>query len=352
LIGNTLIIKDLCHSYSNNHQEWVLKSINLKVKSGELLGLLGPSGCGKTTLLRLIAGFESPSMGYISYDQNVLSSSRILIPPENRQFGMVFQDYALFPHLNLWKNTVFGVSSSEGIDRAHYLLEILGLSHFLDRYPHQLSGGQKQRLALARALAPGTSFILLDEPFCSLDLQVRLKLRSELPNLLKTCGTGGLLVTHDPEEALAICDKVAVMNDGEIHQCSKPIELINSPKTIFVNEFIVRQNIISLIKDKDIINYLLLNSNLSKEFNNQKYTHFAFSDLSVLVSIDKNGDCQIISKEFLGEYFILKIKVFDKIIRVRSPLNQFSQVGDNCFIKLNRNSNFLLYPGPERIKLT
>ena len=183
-----LIIDDLHHKYNKqNLSNWILNAINLEIETGELLGLLGPSGCGKTTLLRLIAGFEYPSKGKIILNEKEISTTKRIITPEKRNIGMVFQDYALFPHLTVLENVIFGLKNKNDRSRVDYLLNIVGLDSLLSRYPHQLSGGQKQRLAIVRALAPGTNFILLDEPFCSLDMHVKLKLRSELPNILRSC---------------------------------------------------------------------------------------------------------------------------------------------------------------------
>ena len=182
----SLLVDNLYHSYEkNNFNNWILKSINIEIKQGELLGLLGPSGCGKTTLLRLIAGFDHPKRGKIILNNKEISNAKKIVAPEKRNIGMVFQDYALFPHLTAFENAVFGLKDRKDSTKVNYLLNVLGIDNLKNRYPHQLSGGQKQRLAIARALAPGTSFILLDEPFCSLDLNVRLRLRGELPNILK-----------------------------------------------------------------------------------------------------------------------------------------------------------------------
>ena len=248
--NDALIIDDLHHKYDKREcSNWILNAINLKIENGELLGLLGPSGCGKTTLLRLIAGFEYPSRGRISLNDKEISSGKKILSPEKRNIGMVFQDYALFPHLTVLENVIFGLKNKKDRSRVDYLLNVVGLDSFIGRYPHELSGGQKQRLAIARALAPGTNFILLDEPFCSLDMHVKIKFRSELPNILKGCNASGLMVTHDPEEAMSICDKVAVMNEGKIHQIDTPINLLNNPKTLFVSSFILGNNIINLQKD-------------------------------------------------------------------------------------------------------
>ena len=171
-----LIIENLYHKYdSQKISNWILNAINLKIDTGELLGLLGPSGCGKTTLLRLIAGFEYPSKGRITLNNREISNEHKILTPEKREIGMVFQDYALFPHLTVLENAMFGLKDKKNKSRVNFLINIVGLDKYRDRYPHQLSGGQKQRLAIARALAPGTNFILLDEPFCSLDMQVKLK---------------------------------------------------------------------------------------------------------------------------------------------------------------------------------
>jgi len=267
-----LIIDDLHHKYNKqNFSNWILNAINLEIETGELLGLLGPSGCGKTTLLRLIAGFEYPSKGKIILNEKEISSSKRILTPEKRNIGMVFQDYALFPHLTVLENVMFGLKNKNDRSRVDYLLNIVGLDSFLSRYPHELSGGQKQRLAIARALAPGTNFILLDEPFCSLDMHVKLKLRSELPNILRSCNASGLMVTHDPEEAMSICDKVAVMKEGKIHQIDKPINLLENPKTLFVSNFILGNNILNIKKEDNSFLSCLCKINTSNIVANKNF---------------------------------------------------------------------------------
>ena len=269
-----LIIDDLHHKYNNQKtSNWILNAINLKIEKGELLGLLGPSGCGKTTLLRLIAGFEYPFKGRIILNDREISNKFRILTPEKRNIGMVFQDYALFPHLTVLENAMFGLKDKKNKSRVNSLINIVGLDKFINRYPHELSGGQKQRLAIARALAPGTNFILLDEPFCSLDMHVKLKLRSELPNILRSCNASGLMVTHDPEEAISICDKVAVMNEGKIHQIDSPIRLLENPKTIFVSSFILGNNILNLNNNENSYSCCLgeVNTTSYKGKNNIKF---------------------------------------------------------------------------------
>ncbi len=345
-----LIIDDLHHKYNKKEiSNWILKNINLKIETGQLLGLLGPSGCGKTTLLRLIAGFEYPSRGKIILNNREISNKHKILTPENRKIGMVFQDYALFPHLTVLENAMFGLKDKNNKSRVDLLINIVGLDKFINRYPHELSGGQKQRLAIARALAPGTNFILLDEPFCSLDMHVKLKLRSELPNILRNCNASGLMVTHDPEEAMSICDKVAVMNEGEIHQIDSPIKLLENPKTLFVSSFILGNNILNLKHNGNSFSCSLgkINSPFLKGKNNIKFISISPKYISIKRAID--GNAKIVSKEFLGEYFIYKLSLKNETLRVRTNINDDLNVGDNCFLSIDKDSFCYVYPGALKI---
>ncbi len=345
-----LIIDDLHHKYNKkNFPNWILNAINLEIETGELLGLLGPSGCGKTTLLRLIAGFEYPSKGRIILNEKEISSTTRILTPEKRNIGMVFQDYALFPHLTVMENVMFGLKNKNDRSRVDYLLNIVGLDSLLSRYPHELSGGQKQRLAIARALAPGTNFILLDEPFCSLDMHVKLKLRSELPNILRSCNASGLMVTHDPEEAMSICDKVAVMKEGKIHQIDKPIHLLENPKTLFVSSFILGNNILNIKKEDNSYLSCLGNINTSHLVANNNFEFLSISPKFISINKSINGNAVVISKEFLGEYFMYKVSINGENLRVRANINNPLNIGDKCILTTNKNSLVYLYPGAHKI---
>ena len=346
-----LIIDDLHHKYDNKKDisDWILNKINLKIESGELLGLLGPSGCGKTTLLRLIAGFEYPSRGKITLNNREISNNHKILTPEKRNIGMVFQDYALFPHLTVMENAMFGLKNKKNKSRVDFLINIVGLDKFINRYPHELSGGQKQRLAIARALAPGTNFILLDEPFCSLDMNVKLKLRSELPNILRDCNASGLMVTHDPEDAMSICHKVAVMNKGIIHQIDSPVSLLENPKSIFVSSFILGNNILNLKKEKKSYSCCLGQIKNSSLKSKKNIKFISISPKFISIERSKNGDAKIVSKEFLGEYFIYKLSLNGETLRVRTNINESFNIGDNCFLSIAKDSSFFVYPGAHKI---
>ncbi len=215
--------------------------LSLTLAQGELLAILGPSGCGKTTTLRLLAGFERPDSGEVWVAGRKVSGGGAWSPPEKRRIGMVFQDYALFPHLTAAQNIAFGLRSLSGRERnsrVAELLEVVGLAELGHRYPHQLSGGQQQRVALARALAPRPAAILLDEPFNSLDASSRAYMRAEVREILRRENTAAILVTHDQAEAFALADRVAVLNMGKLEQVDTPTELYHAPRTRFVARFL------------------------------------------------------------------------------------------------------------------
>jgi iron(III) transport system ATP-binding protein len=219
----------------------VVDGVNFRLEAGQIACLLGPSGCGKTTLLRCIAGFEDIADGEIRLHGEVVSRSGARIAPEKRRIGMVFQDYALFPHLTIEQNVAFGlnhISQEEAGLRVRQLLATVGLSGQGSKYPHELSGGQQQRVALARALAPRPALILLDEPFSNLDVGLRERLSVEVREILKREGSTAIMVTHDQNEAFAMADEIGIMHNGRIQQWDSPYNLYHRPANRFVADFI------------------------------------------------------------------------------------------------------------------
>ncbi|MEO8508544.1 MAG: ABC transporter ATP-binding protein [Betaproteobacteria bacterium] len=231
-------VRSLQHAYGSHR---VVRGMDFVLQPGRIGCLLGPSGCGKTTVLRCLAGFEPVQGGEILLSDRVVSKAGLQVPPERRGIGMVFQDYALFPHLTVQKNIAFGLSrmaAPEAFDRTRAMLELVGLTPVADVYPHELSGGQQQRVALARALAPKPELLLLDEPFSNLDVELRERLSVEVREILKAAGTTAILVTHDQNEAFALADEIGIMKDGTIEQWDTPYNLYHRPRTRFVADFV------------------------------------------------------------------------------------------------------------------
>ena len=223
-----LEIRDITRRYDG---KVVVDTVSLAIRPGNVTCLLGPSGCGKSTTLRIIAGVEMQDAGSIFVDGNLISDTVFQVPPERRSVGLMFQDFALFPHLSVGANVAFGLkgSGSEKKARAREFLERVGLGHYIDNYPHELSGGEQQRVALARALAPKPRVMLMDEPFSGLDNRLRDGIRDETLELLKEEGASVLLVTHEPEEAMRMADEIALMRDGHIVQIGAPYNIYNAP---------------------------------------------------------------------------------------------------------------------------
>jgi iron(III) transport system ATP-binding protein len=242
---NALRFHDVSHAYGARA---ALRSFSLDIGAGEIFSLLGPSGSGKTTALRIAAGLEVPQRGRVEVGGNVVVADGVFVPPEQRDVGLLFQDLALFPHLTVADNVAFGLraaNTGERKTRVSEILELVGLQGQGRLYPHQLSGGQQQRVALARALAPGPRVLLLDEPFSNLDVVLREQVRREMANLLKAVGTSVLLVTHDPEEALFMSDRVALMREGAIEQVASPETLYFAPATRFAATFFGNANVLA-----------------------------------------------------------------------------------------------------------
>ena len=291
-----------------------VERVSLSLGEGELLALLGPSGCGKTTTLRMIGGFEVPDEGRILFDGRDITFDT----PESRGIGFVFQDYALFPHLSVLDNVKFGLrhlGRAGAKARAMEILGLVGLAPLADRRPHQLSGGQQQRVALARALAVSPRLILMDEPFSNLDAKMRIETRQEVRRLLKDAGSAGILVTHDQEEALALADRIAVMEQGRVVQLGTPDEIYRNPVNGFVANFIGRSNILRGTATGMDVQTQYGTLPLSRAANGT--VDLAVRPEQIMLEPDPAGPATIISREFRGH---------DQIYWVQN--------GDECMIVL------------------
>lgn len=247
---NELTVNDLHLDYGTGaHANQILKGVSMHLRKGEVVALLGPSGSGKTTLLRAVAGLESPKQGIIAIgDRNVFDGSKNFeMPAEHRNLGLVFQSYALWPHKTVFDNVAYGLklrkmSASDIKDKVADVLQNLGLGHLGERYPHQLSGGQQQRVAIARALVYNPPVILLDEPLSNLDAKLREEARAFLRELIVRLGLSALMVTHDQAEAMAISDRILLLNNGKIEQQGTPQSMYETPETLFTAEFMGSNN--------------------------------------------------------------------------------------------------------------
>jgi iron(III) transport system ATP-binding protein len=300
----------------------VIQNLSFELIESEILALLGPSGCGKTTILRLLAGFEQPDVGEIFIQGRLMTDSRFSVPPEQRSVGMVFQDYALFPHLTVAQNILYGLSGLEGWRQEKILagmLERIGMEGYGNRYPHQLSGGQQQRVAVARALAPCPSALLLDEPFSNLDADMRSQMRSEVLSILREAKTTAILVTHDQEEAFTLADRVGVLNQHRLEQLGSPEAIYHRPETPFVARFVGQADFVPAEFKKGRVM-----TELGSFTTNQ---HFARSTLRVMIrpdDIDFTPDDQatavMVGREFRGSENIYSIRLESgQVVRSSQP---------------------------------
>jgi iron(III) transport system ATP-binding protein len=331
-------------------------SVSLTLNAGEILIFLGPSGCGKTTLLRLIAGFEQPQNGTIEINQQIVASSDAWIPPEMRDVGMVFQDYALFPHLTVAKNIGFGLhqlhrghkkfhAKAQTAARIAEVIALVALDGLEHRYPHELSGGQQQRVALARALAPRPALVLLDEPLSNLDAQIRLKLRQELRDILKAAGTSAIFVTHDQEEAFAIADRIAIMQNGQLEQIGTPSEIYQTPRSRFVAEFVTQANFLSAHRRDRLWETEL--GNFALQGIGQDYAHQGSIELMVrqedlLIQSDPSADIVISDRVFLGREWIYYLRTpSGKILLARTHSKMLLPIGMQVKVSVTEDALYI-----------
>ncbi len=334
--------------------ETVVNDLSFHVNRGEIVSLLGPSGCGKTTALRAIAGFEPISSGQILIAKRIVSSPEMTVPPEKRSIGMVFQDYALFPHLTIADNIAFGLRKKPAVDRrvqVEHLLDATGLQGMGQRYPHELSGGQQQRVALARALAPRPTLLLMDEPFSNLDVELRERLSMEVRDILKSEGISGILVTHDQHEAFAMSDKVGVMRDGTILQWDTPFNLYHEPNHRFVADFIGQGRFIAgTVKTPETFD-----TELGELRGNRSCTEHIGNQVEVLIRPDdlvpdNNGDIEAVVKDkaFKGAeiLYTLELPTGTRLLSL-FPSHNDHHMGDTVRVRLNAE-HLICFPAGNR----
>jgi iron(III) transport system ATP-binding protein len=308
-----------------------VRDATLDASGGEILALLGPSGCGKTTLLRTIAGFERPDAGTIEVGDRVVSGET-WAPPEARGIGMVFQDYALFPHLTVAENVGFGLARRERATRVPTLLALVDLCGLGGRYPHELSGGQQQRVALARALAPAPRVVLLDEPWSNVDPQLRAELRTEVSAVLRPLGVTAILVTHDREEAFSVADRIALMRDGAIVQVGTPEELYFAPVDRWAAAFLGAGNVLAGEADRGFALTPL----------GAVPTNGAAGAVEVLVRPElvalephPEGDGEVVGREFRGHDVFYRVRVNGLELVSQRPSNEVVPLGARVAVTLH-----------------
>ncbi|THE62799.1 ABC transporter ATP-binding protein [Salinadaptatus halalkaliphilus] len=299
--------------------ETVISDLSVSVHDGEILTLLGPSGCGKTTTLRLIAGLEKPSDGQIRLQDVDVAGNGQFVAPENRGVGVVFQEFALFPHLTARENVAFGLKewpAEKRETRVTELLELVGLASHGEHYPEELSGGQQQRIALARSLAPEPEMLLLDEPFSNLDVDLRVEMREEVRRIIKEAGVTAISVTHDQEEALSISDRVAVMNEGDIEQIDRPERVFQDPKSRFVAGFLGHASFLSGAVEGDHVDTAI--GRVLRDDVNGLAHHYDGTEIDLLVRPDdvtaypastpeSNG--QVVYRRYLGPTVLYRVEL-------------------------------------------
>ncbi|EPJ52638.1 MAG: polyamine-transporting ATPase [Osedax symbiont Rs2] len=338
---NLLELQSICVGYG---QQIILSNVSLNIEKGEIGCLLGPSGCGKSTLLRAIAGFEPVRQGVIKLSARSISEPLSTLAPEHRNIGMVFQDVALFPHLSIEQNIAFGIKQlalAPRRERVTQLLELVGLSDYAKRYPHELSGGQQQRIALARALAPKPKLILLDEPFSGLDAKLRESLVPQVRDILKQEQVSALMVSHDQAEAFAIADKIAVMDKGKIHQWDNAYNSYHRPATKFVASFIGKSKFLAATT----LCARCIETPLGKLESKTPHGYAIGENVEVLVRLD---DVQhdpaalhfgtVTQKNFHGSYFTYELTLADGsqlLCSTPAHYNFKHDIGDQFRIKLS-----------------
>jgi iron(III) transport system ATP-binding protein len=312
-----------------------VRDASLCVDRGEVVALLGPSGCGKTTLLRLVAGFERPDRGTIELDGGLVAGDGVWQPPEKRKVGIVFQDYALFPHLSVAENIGFGLRRRLRSSRVAELLSTVGLEGLAERYPHELSGGQQQRVALARALAPAPELVLLDEPWSNVDPFLRETLRAEVADIIRPLGVTVVLVTHDREEAFSLADRIALMRDGTVVQEGTAEELYLAPTDRWAAEFVGAGNFLPGRIEGDSVHTSLgrFPANSARD-GVREVVVLVRPELLELVP-DSAGAAEVVAREFRGHDVSYRVRLDGIELLSQRPSTEAVRLGARVSIRLH-----------------
>jgi len=335
--------------------EAAVSDFSLTVEEGELVTLLGPSGCGKTTTLRMIAGLEEPTAGTIRIADRTVASPDEFVPPERRDVGLVFQNFALFPHLSVAENIAFGIddwSAERRKERVAELLELVDLADHREKMPRQLSGGQQQRVALARSLAPEPDVLLLDEPFSNLDVRLRVEMREEVRRILKAAGVTAISVTHDQEEALSISDRVAIVNDGTLEQVGKPEVVFENPESRFVASFLGRASFLPGRVRGDVVETQLgtfrsaqLNGPVAAYDGARIDVLVRPDDLEATPSDPANADGTVVHRQYNGPTFVYRVELTDgTTVRCLHNHAETFEHGQHVTVEIDSDHELAWYP--------
>jgi len=333
-----LKIENIVHKYD---KEIILNGVDFSLDTGEILCILGPSGCGKTTLLHCISGFEDLLEGSIIFNEEVISKGNTTLSPEKRNMSLVFQDYALFPHMSVRKNIEFALKNKSNRLEKSLIKEVLSMVDLLDKidnFPHELSGGEQQRVAIARSLASGNKLILLDEPFSNLDPNLRQGLRYELRKLLKKNAISAIFITHDQFEAFDMADRIAILNKGKIEQLDTPKELYQNPKNSFVANFLGSKNLIQTTYNNENAAYSCPLFSIETDELNQENVFFYIPNNAIhleesdLQSVNFN----VISEHFRGDNIQLVLEYEDIKMSISRPSSSVHIINNRLKIFFNK----------------
>jgi iron(III) transport system ATP-binding protein len=335
--------------------ETAVRDLSVSVRDGELLTLLGPSGCGKTTTLRMLAGLERPTEGTITLADDEVAGPSTYVKAEERGVGIVFQDFALFPHLSVRENVAFGLTDHDGDEteeRVDELLDLVDMPGMGDRSPDQLSGGQQQRVALARSLAPEPDILLLDEPFSNLDVRLRVEMREEVRRILKEAGVTAVSVTHDQEEALSISDRVAVLEDGRLEQIGDPESVFEHPESRFVASFLGQAGFLSSRVGETTVDTCIgsydrsLLKGLSDGYTGAMVDVLVRpDDLRAVPANEANANGAIVRRQYTGPSFIYHVELDNgDVVRCLHNHAEDMDVGEPVTVDLVSDHSLAWYP--------